>query len=101
MKPPICSICGKSELGNMHSNKGDWVRFQDYIQNRAESLSHPLSQPKGLEYFCGEHLSAAMKFTHMSSDEALKQLKTMYPCNTNEESKVSPKRSWWKFWVGI
>ena len=96
MKPAICSVCGKSAIENLTSNKGDWVEFQDYDQNSSDSLSHP----KGLEYFCGEHLSVAMGYANMDSSEALKQLKIMYPCNKNEESKLTHKRAWWKIWIG-
>lgn len=70
MKPAICLICGKNSL----SAGGDWVEFADYTPSSANDISHP----KGLEWFCNEHLDAAKSVAELPSNEGISILKKRY-----------------------
>lgn len=67
MRPPICAVCAN----RFNPAKGGTVTFANY---------HPLPEgmvghPAGLEWFCGTHIEAARHLKHLSSGEAIKQIK--------------------------
>ena len=72
MKPAVCSICGKTPLST--DGDGDWVEFLDYDSEAELTYSHP----KGLEYFCGEHISQARCLDNMNASEALEKLNEIF-----------------------
>jgi hypothetical protein len=91
MKPAVCSLCGKSALDESSGKHGDWVEFHNYQEKDSADLTHPV----GLEYFCGEHLSAAQNLSTLNSDEALNELRSIFS-TTHLETDESEKASWWK-----
>ncbi len=69
MKPASCAVCGaasESEAGG----GGHWVEFADFVTDGRDALSHP----KGLEYFCARHLSAAERMKHLDAQIAIERL---------------------------
>ena len=71
MKPAVCLLCGKAAVDEIGVNRGNWVQFAEYVEARTHSLDHP----KGLEYFCDEHLASAHALASKSSREALAELR--------------------------
>ena len=66
MKPAICAICGnRSPL-----IEGDWVEFSDYSPESSNQITHP----KGLEWFCKEHLEAAKSVSNLTASEGIKEI---------------------------
>lgn len=74
MKPAVCFLCGNLAVDEPSNKKGDWVQFGNFQQESSLALGHP----SGLEYLCGEHLSAAKRLIHENSDAALSKLKEKY-----------------------
>jgi hypothetical protein len=70
MKPAICIICGKSSS----LIEGDWVEFSDYVPLLKDEIGHP----KGLEWFCCNHLSDAKSFANHPSEDGIKLLKNKF-----------------------
>ena len=76
MKPPICFLCNNnfgSELYHIGSG-GSLVQFADYKPLGMGMVGHP----RGLEWFCSEHLPAAQELVALPSDEALKEMERRY-----------------------
>jgi len=66
MRPPICDLCGKDI--DYKSNSSDYlIKFSDH----EELPPHTVGHPKGLLWFCDEHVNIASKLSHLSSTEAL------------------------------
>lgn len=82
MKPAICLICGKDGL----SAGGDWIKFADYKPSSINDIAHP----KGLEWFCKDHLDAAKSVAELPSNEGIDILKTRY--NAQSEIERSEKK---------
>lgn len=68
MQPPICSFCDRDQRDNADL-EFELVRFENY-----EPLDHP-GHPKGLLWFCQDHIDAARKLEHLSSSEALREMR--------------------------
>lgn len=92
MKPAVCCICGKSAVDNSSNKNGGWVEFRNYLEKESVGLLHPA----GLEYFCGEHIAAALDFSNLDSEEALRKLKVAISCNNSDISFKSYNESWWR-----
>ena len=94
MKPAICKICAKPSIDEIPPNQGDWIQFADYEPPSASSIGHP----RGLEYFCDEHLSAAKRLESMASADALAELRKQFEhlptYKSNNASASLPP--WWK-----
>ena len=96
MRPAVCSVCGKSAVSENSNKQGDWVEFKNYQAQNAVNLSHPV----GLEFFCSEHLAAAIELSGFSSNDALQKLRLIYP-NTDSTSKnIHHQVPWWKRLIG-
>lgn len=74
MKPATCFLCGRASIDEEPDTKGDWVKFADYSETAADTLSHP----NGLEYVCGEHLAAAQGLAEETTQAALVELRTKF-----------------------
>jgi hypothetical protein len=70
MKPAVCIICGKSSS----QIEGDWVEFSDYVPLSKNEIGHP----KGLEWFCCNHLSAVKSFVNYPSEDGINLLKNKF-----------------------
>lgn len=92
MKPAVCCMCGKSALDDSPNKNGDWIEFKNYLEQDSASLSHPV----GLEYFCSEHISAALDLANMDSDDALHKLNLIISCQDSNINNGSHKVAWWK-----
>lgn len=67
MKPPMCDLCSAKFDP---SEEGGTVRFANY-----ESLPEGMvGHPKGLLWFCGQHLEDAKSRSHLDSKEAINEL---------------------------
>lgn len=95
MKPAVCCLCGKSALDDSPNKNGDWVEFKNYQEQDSVSLSHPV----GLEFFCSEHLSAALDLSNIDSEDALDKLKLIFPCKDSNINNGNHKVSWWKRFI--
>jgi hypothetical protein len=95
MKPAVCCVCGTSALDDKSGEKGGWVEFEDYRHESSGSLSHPI----GLEYFCSEHFSEAKRMRHIKSDEALAEMKLMFPSKRSSVLTANNKPPWWRRWI--
>lgn len=76
MKPAICYLCHsdfRSEYFHTQAG-GALVQFADYKPLAEGAAGHP----RGLEWFCRHHLSAAQALTSTSADESLSLLKAAY-----------------------
>ncbi len=87
MRPPICAFCGKDFRRS--TSEGGLVRFKltaDEIESNSSKVqSRIVFHPKGLEWFCGEHIEAAKKLSHLSLKSALLKMST--PTFTNHCSE--------------
>lgn len=84
MKPAICVLCGKSAAYVKPPNTGDWIEFGDYRSPVAGSLD----RPKGLEYFCDEHVGAAKLLATKTTADALGELQSRYGVASSVENPV-------------
>ncbi|MDB3940060.1 hypothetical protein N9406_03785 [Verrucomicrobiales bacterium] len=71
MEPPICSLCDRDHRDQPDLDF-DLVRFTDY-----EPIDHP-GHPKGLHWFCSDHLEAAKTLEYLYSGEALERLRRQF-----------------------
>lgn len=76
MRPPICDVCHE----NFSLRDGDTVRFANYTPLPDGVVGHP----KGLDWFCGRHIEAARALSHLTSGEAVRQIRAA------ETSSASP-----------
>jgi len=76
MKSPICYLCHKDFRSEyFHTGAGgDLVRFADFKPPPEDAGG----QPRGMEWFCTEHLSAAQELAHLSSAAALSHLQARF-----------------------
>lgn len=76
MRPPICAICDNDFRGTM--SEGGLVQFklseEDVETNKKFEDSRISGHPAGLEWFCKDHFQSAKKLTHLTKQEALKQM---------------------------
>ena len=88
MRPPICAFCGKDFRDS--TSKGGLVRFKltaDEIESNSRKVqSNFVFHPKGLEWFCGDHILAAKKLSHLSLKSAL--IKMSAPTFANQCSEI-------------
>jgi hypothetical protein len=72
MKPPICRLCERSidSIASPERKGGDLVKFADYPPLPDGMAGHP----RGLEWFCVEHLHAAQALSSRSTGEAMAEL---------------------------
>lgn len=94
MKPAICCVCGKSPAS---IGDGDWVKFLDYDKEGTIELSHP----RGLQYFCNEHIKEARSLINLTSDDALNKLKTIHSIDSTNESSHISKKNWLTRWLKL
>ncbi len=84
MRPPICAFCGKDFRDT--ASEGGLVKFKltaDQIKSNLKQMeSDIVAHPKGQEWFCGEHIEAAKKHSHLSLKSALMVMST--PTFTNQ-----------------
>ena len=66
MRPPICALCN----GRFDPKDGGTVRFADYEPLPEGMVGHP----KGLEWFCGEHIHDAKARSHLTTKEAIAEM---------------------------
>jgi len=67
MKPPICGVCGT----RFPASEGGTVRFANF-----ESLPEGMvGHPKGLVWFCAEHIDQARSLSSMTSTDAIGTIK--------------------------
>lgn len=92
MKPAICLLCGKAAAHIKPPNTGDWVEFSDYQSPVAGSLDHP----RGLEYFCDEHVGAAKLLAMKTSADALVELQARYGSVSQDGSCNRAPLPWWR-----
>lgn len=75
MRPPICVLCGKY----LEAGEGGLIYFKErpsdleWIQRMKEKGM--VGHPPYAEWFCGEHISEAEKLSHLTVDQAIRQLK--------------------------
>lgn len=83
MKPAICVICGnRSPIA-----EGDWVEFSDYTADSTNQITHP----KGLEWFCNEHIEAAKSVSNLTASEGVKKVLEVY--QTPKDASMSSNNS--------
>lgn len=68
MRPPICDFCDRDERDHPGLEFG-LVYFRNH-----EPLDQP-GHPKGLLWFCPEHLVVAKELSHLDSGEALRRMR--------------------------
>jgi len=69
MRPPMCDLC-KGKFSPSHDGGGT-VRFANYEPLPKGMVGHP----KGLVWFCAEHIEAAKALNHLDHKEAMQQLR--------------------------
>jgi hypothetical protein len=73
MRPPICAFCGKDFRES--TAEGGLVQFNltaaEIESNKQLAQSDIVAHPKGQEWFCGEHIHMARKFSHLNLKSAL------------------------------
>ena len=76
MKPPYCHLCGKYvDLDRLPPGSSSGrVRFRDYQPLPPDWVGHP----RGMEWFCEEHLAAAERLAGLDMEEALAHLRTEF-----------------------
>jgi hypothetical protein len=76
MKPPICRLCNGTldARESRAGHTGDWVAFADYEALPERMVGHP----RGLEWFCSEHVAAARALSSRSTQEALIELQRRF-----------------------
>lgn len=67
MMPPNCAVCGRTLRSDPDLKFGQ-VRFANF-----EPIKGP-GHPKGLIWFCVDHLDAAKELKHLPSSEAIREL---------------------------
>ena len=70
MKPPVCRVCAK----RFSMKDEGLVRFANFTPLPELMVGHP----RGLEWFCGEHLESAKALENLSSSEALGRLRSQF-----------------------
>ncbi len=68
MRPPICAICNR-DVRDCPDLKFDLVRFADF-----EAMEGP-GHPKGLEWFCSDHIKPAQERDHLFESDAIQEIK--------------------------
>lgn len=68
MEPPICALCHRDQR-DVTELEFALVRFSDY-----EPLDRP-GHPKGLLWFCADHVEAARALSGLSGAAALRRLR--------------------------
>jgi len=75
MRPPICAICHK----RFETSEGGLVSFtltaEEVEQNKVFKKQGYSGHPKGLDWFCGNHIEQAKTLNHLTLGEALKKMK--------------------------
>ncbi|MDF1824644.1 MAG: hypothetical protein P1U68_08375 [Verrucomicrobiales bacterium] len=68
MKPPACAVCDREQRDHPELDF-DLVRFRDF-----KPLDRP-GHPKGLLWFCADHIEAAREWQHSDSAVVRKELR--------------------------
>ena len=75
MRPPICAICHK----RFDTSEGGLVSFtltpEEVEHNKVFNQKGYSGHPKGLDWFCGEHIEKAKALKHFSLGEAMAKMK--------------------------
>ncbi|MFK7803517.1 MAG: hypothetical protein AB8G95_17915 [Anaerolineae bacterium] len=66
MRPPICALCND----RFDPKDGGTVRFANFEPLPEGMVGHP----KGLEWFCGQHIESAKGRSHMTTKEAIDEM---------------------------
>lgn len=69
MKPPICEFCHRDFRASV--KEGGTVRFADYKPLPERMVGHP----KGLAWFCAEHLDQAQELAELKRLDALRMMR--------------------------
>ncbi len=76
MRPPICAICDE-DFREVPEN-GDGIYFKlsdsDKQYNKKIEKSGIAAHPAGFEWFCVKHLKIAVKYKHLTVDEAIDKI---------------------------
>lgn len=67
MMPPHCAVCRK----RFPAQEGGLVRFANFEPLPEGRVGHP----KGLVWFCAEHIDQAKTLTALESSDAIRQMK--------------------------
>ncbi len=73
MKPPICAICNKDFRVNIKSGGKVWFNISDEDKTINDANNEKIgfiAHPRGLAWFCGEHLDITKKYSHLELKEA-------------------------------
>jgi hypothetical protein len=81
MRPPICAFC---HLDFRHSDtEGGLVHFALTVEEREFNKRFDekgyTGHPKGLDWFCGEHIEKARSLAHLTLGAALAEMRKGTP----------------------
>ena len=96
MKAAVCIICGRPRILDGVEDRGDWVKFADYLPVDPLASGHP----PGLEYFCSLHLAKARIRAPVSSQDAIEQLKKKFAGDPQFIAPRSVVQPWWRTLAG-
>lgn len=72
MRPPICAVCNV----RFSARDGGTVRFANYEPlGKDDQGRSRVGHPKGLEWFCAEHIAAAKALAELTSRDAIAQMR--------------------------
>lgn len=92
MKPAECVICGRYAAVEKNGCEGGWVKFADFEADEPIAFSHP----RGLEFFCFDHLGIAQELKNKTSPDAINELREGFGSGGAAALKINAVRSWWK-----
>lgn len=99
MRIPACFLCHKRlDASDEFEDGREWIKFSDFAPIvPGESLD----EPPGFECFCKDHLTAALKLSHLTSEEALIDLERQFG-KFPKPVYGAMKLTWWqwlKSWI--
>ena len=77
MRPPTCAICKKDFRGNIKSGGRVYFALTEKEKERKAEMKEKgmVGHPPGLEWFCGDHIEIAKRFSRWNRVEALRTIK--------------------------
>ena len=98
MKPPICSLCHRDFSSEYfhYTSGGDVVQFADFQRLKEGAAGHP----RGLEWFCREHLEQAQAYASLCYAEAFSRLYEQFGEFPAKESSPLHDPSLWITAIG-
>ena len=73
MRPSLCIICYR-DVREQHELEYYLLKFKDYQPLPSDMVGHP----KWLEWFCQDHIGLAKWFTHLNTEDAVKEIAKYY-----------------------